>query len=196
MTKAIDSFSGQYEFLSNFHPSPIVMDGLLYPTVEHAFQAAKTTDVDKREKIRFAATASDAKKLGGPKGIVTIDQNWDSQKLDIMSSLVQKKFAEHLDLKLKLLLTGEAELIEGNTWRDQFWGVTKDGVGENHLGKILMSIRTKIRNTEGSAAKVFETFLNEKSLGFLAIEFSKLFENSTDPEVVEFIASFTEKSSQ
>lgn len=41
--KIIDSFHGEYAFLSNYYDSPIFYDGILYPSVEHAFQAAKTT---------------------------------------------------------------------------------------------------------------------------------------------------------
>lgn len=35
------------------------------------------------------------------------------------------------------------ELIEGNYWHDTYWGVC-EGVGENHLGKLLMEIRNEL----------------------------------------------------
>ena len=41
----IDSFSGEYDFLSNFYSQEITYDGIKYPTNEHAFQAAKTLDL-------------------------------------------------------------------------------------------------------------------------------------------------------
>jgi hypothetical protein len=47
-------------------------------------------------------------------------------------------------LKQLLLATGDKELIEGNTWGDTFWGVC-NGIGQNHLGKILMAKRTELK---------------------------------------------------
>ena len=37
-------FKGEYAFLSNFYPSTFILDGKIYPTVEHYFQAQKTTN--------------------------------------------------------------------------------------------------------------------------------------------------------
>lgn len=48
------------------------------------------------------------------------------------------------ELRDKLVATGDAEIVEGNWWGDKFWGVCR-GVGENHLGKILMRIRTELQ---------------------------------------------------
>lgn len=60
----IDHFSGRYKFLSNFFMANVVHDKVLYPSVEHAYQAAKTKNKKDREKIRLAPTAGIAKKLG------------------------------------------------------------------------------------------------------------------------------------
>ena len=35
----IDSFKGEYSFLSNFYQYPVTYGGLTYPTAEAAFQA-------------------------------------------------------------------------------------------------------------------------------------------------------------
>ena len=61
---AIDRFREKYAFLSNFHPSEVGMDGLLYPTVEHAYQAAKTLNPGLRAAIRTAGTPGYAKQMG------------------------------------------------------------------------------------------------------------------------------------
>lgn len=47
-------------------------------------------------------------------------------------------------LREKLLATGDAELVEGNTWGDRFWGVC-NGVGQNWLGRLLMQVRDEIK---------------------------------------------------
>lgn len=60
----IDSFSGEYDFLSNFYSQEITYDGIKYPTNEHAFQAAKTLDLAKRQAIAKLATPGQAKRAG------------------------------------------------------------------------------------------------------------------------------------
>ena len=56
-----------------------------------------------------------------------------------------EKFSCNFYLLHKLLTTGDAKIVEGNTWGDTFWGVC-GGVGENHLGKVLMRIRAELQN--------------------------------------------------
>lgn len=136
----IASFKYNYAFLSNFWPVEITLDGKTYPSVEHAYQAAKTTDQTERDDIRRVTKAGVAKKLGKA---VTLRHGWDDIKLETMRALVWQKF-ENPYLREKLLATGDQPLIEGNTWGDTFWGVC-DGVGENHLGLILMNIRDRVR---------------------------------------------------
>lgn len=157
----IRDFRGENEFLTNGFPSAIIVDGELYPSVEHAFQACKTDDPDLKKKIRDALSPRDAKKLGRSAILV---QDWDQKRIDVMASLIKQKFTEHPDLKMKLLLTGKKELIQGNTKKDHFWGQDQDGIGENNLGKILMAIRDQIRATEGGAFQVLLTFLEKHNL--------------------------------
>jgi ribA/ribD-fused uncharacterized protein len=138
--KMIDRFDGEHAFLSNFWPSPIVLDGIIYPTVEHAFQAAKAVDWLERERIAALPTPGAAKRAGR---LVTIRPDWERVKVGIMEDLVRRKFADP-ELTGMLLATGAEELVEGNTWNDRFWGVCR-GVGCNELGKILMRVRADLR---------------------------------------------------
>lgn len=135
----IESFFGRYRFLSNFYPCGMDVAGVRYPTLEHAFQAEKTTNMTEREIIRNAKTPGQAKALGRR---VTLRENWNEIRVDVMRELLWIKFSDKV-LRAELLDTGDAELVEGNTWGDVFWGVCK-GRGENMLGKLLMEIRTKI----------------------------------------------------
>lgn len=137
----IGPFRGNYRFLSNFWPAEVVYGEMVFPTVEHAYQAAKTFNLEHREQIRQAVTPGEAKRLGK---LVSIRSSWEYDKLAVMRSLVGQKFRKHPSLRRMLLETGNEELIEINTWGDRFWGVSK-GEGENHLGKILMRVRQDLR---------------------------------------------------
>ncbi|MFW6122965.1 MAG: NADAR family protein [Thermodesulfobacteriota bacterium] len=146
---AIDDFQGDYIFLSNFAPAPVELDGVQYPTVEHAYQAAKTLDSGEREKIRGASAPGLARKLGRK---VTQRPDWPDLKMDLMRDLVRQKFSNHPDLKKRLLATGEAELVEGNTWHDNFWGDCRcarcaSTPGQNWLGRLLMDVRRQLQES-------------------------------------------------
>lgn len=136
----INSFSGQYRFLSNFSPSQVRLHDFVYPTVEHAYQANKTNSLFDHELIRMAGTPGQAKKLGR---MIKIRDDWELVKDDIMLYFLRKKFAEPI-LRDVLLATGSQELVEGNTWGDTYWGVC-NGVGQNKLGQLLMRVREESR---------------------------------------------------
>lgn len=137
-------FRGEFAFLSNFFESNIIYQGISYPTVEHAFQAAKSTDSNERQKIADCGKASQAKRIGRR---MQLRPDWETVKLKIMKELLILKFSNPI-LKEKLLATNNLEIIELNNWGDKYWGAIrlKDNqiVGENHLGKLLTEIRTEI----------------------------------------------------
>lgn len=136
----IFSFTGDFEFLDNFYLAEVGFEGLLFPSVENAYQAAKCEEVLLR-RIFTNLTPGMAKVLGRE---VKIRSDWDKEKVSIMKNLLEQKFCKPF-LCEKLIKTEDALLVEGNTWGDTFWGVdSKTGQGENNLGKILMEIRTKI----------------------------------------------------
>lgn len=141
MDTPITSFMGEHRFLSNFSPAVIYHDGILYTTVEHAFQAAKTLNFDTRWNIARLPNPGDAKRAGRQ---LTLRPDWEMCKRNVMQELVLLKFVTNPGLKERLLDTGKRKLIEGNTWGDTYWGVCK-GVGENHLGKILTIARQLLR---------------------------------------------------
>jgi ribA/ribD-fused uncharacterized protein len=142
----IDSFTGPHRFLSNFFPSPINWGPgeVVFPTVEHGFVWHKTTDPLLRETILLIPTPGRVKRFGRK---LEIRPDWEDIKLKVMRELVFEKFNHSLpELPMMLLITGERELVEGNHWGDTFWGVC-DGVGHNHLGRILMDVRKELRRS-------------------------------------------------
>lgn len=137
---AITSFRDEYGFLSNFAYLP---NGT---TVEHLYQAEKTTDPRWREMISQARTPAQAKALGSqcPKR-----PDWDKVKVAVMRRLLKKKFTRTSAYGRMLLATGDRLIVEGNLWHDMFWGQCNcdrhKGNGRNELGKLLMEIRSKLR---------------------------------------------------
>lgn len=137
----INKFDGRYRFLSSFWTAAVVFEDVLYPSSEHAYQAAKSKSSSVRLMIRQAPTPGKAKRLGRT---IEIRKDWDAIKLDVMEQIVRDKFTRTQALGELLLATGDQELVEGNHWGDTFWSVC-NGVGENHLGKILMKIRSELK---------------------------------------------------
>jgi ribA/ribD-fused uncharacterized protein len=135
----IDNFAGPWRFLSNFYPAVVSLDGWDFPTVEHAYQAAKTLDTAEVAAIHEAPTPGAAKKLGRS---VTLRPGWEGVKERVMLNLLRQKFSDS-ELGAALLATGDAQLVEGNTWGDVYWGVCRN-FGANRLGEMLMFVRAEL----------------------------------------------------
>lgn len=145
--KIIDSFTGDYAFLSNYYPCSIDINGIHYTSSEAAFQSFKTTDPELR-KLFAKCNPAEAKKLGRQ---IELRPDWEDIKVLIMMSVCVAKFVQNSDLSTKLIQTEDAILIEGNTWHDNYWGDCrcprcKDIQGINALGTILMLVRYSIIN--------------------------------------------------
>lgn len=143
--KDITNFRNEYAFLSNFYHAPFTTpSGVVWPTVEHAFQACKTDDPAERLYIQEASSPRQAKQRGRH---VNLRPNWAEVKVRWMHQLVYLKFKQNKGLCDKLLATGDAHIAEYNTWGDRFWGVDKcTGQGHNELGKILMQVRKALKD--------------------------------------------------
>lgn len=139
----ITRFRGPYSFMSNFASVPIVYESKPYSSVEYAYQAAKFADDAMKDEI---ANSPKPKTLANLYKHLWRD-DWDDIKLAVMEELLRQKF-DCEPFRTKLLNTQNAVLMEGNTWGDKYWGVVYyDGewLGENHLGKLLMKIRSDLQ---------------------------------------------------
>lgn len=158
--ESIDKFFGEYRWLSNFHLCSIEYEGIIYPSTEHAYQAAKSNDPEIRKQC-LEMNCKEVKRWGRSLGdeILYVDKQgahmklskdwdtgptWGQKRVRVMYDINLYKYKNHPELKKKLLATGDAQLIEGNTWGDKFWGVCNGGA--NMLGKILMLIREELKN--------------------------------------------------
>ena len=143
---------------SNFQPWRVVVGGIEYATLEHAYQAAKTYDETEKKYIAEAATPGQAKRRG--QKVQTIPR-WDERKISVMATLLRAKFKPGTEWAKKLLATGAVTLVEFNNWHDTFWGRCtgdcKKGPhkpeGTNWLGVLLMERRSHLLHEASRSAK-------------------------------------------
>ena len=134
-----------YAEFSNFAPFGVEMDGVWWTTVEHYFQAQKFDNADYAEQIRRARKPKDAKALGMTRHL-PLRPDWEDIKVDVMRAAVMCKFRTHPAPRALLLSTGTEDIVE-NAPMDAFWGCGPDGQGLNWLGRILMEVRSTLRDT-------------------------------------------------
>lgn len=152
MPEVISSFKGKYSFLSNFYLVPHRVFG--YPTVEHFFQAMKINLPSAAETIAARQpfktsnlSAGAAKKMGRA---ATLRDDWEDIKDEVMKTGLMVKFNADYPLASRLIDTGDAILIEGNNWHDNYWGKCSCGPcvafhpGQNKLGELLMEVRGQL----------------------------------------------------
>lgn len=160
--RPIEEFVGEHRFLSNFWSVPggvtlrshalAGQEQLVFPTVEHAYVAAKSLDPEERRTAADMPTAGSAKRYGAR---IELRPDWDSVKAPVMASLVTQKFEAGTMLAGLLIATGDAAIIEGNDRCDVYWGVCRcpehlaagdpvGGTGSNLLGSMLMARRTAL----------------------------------------------------
>jgi ribA/ribD-fused uncharacterized protein len=154
MPDVIDSFRDEWFFLSNFSYHKFVYKGKLFKTSEHFFMACKTFDKEHQAQIIACEKPSEAKALCKPKshgGIITLREDWENVKYRLMDLAIYLKFTQNPTIAKELIDTGDAYLIEGNTWHDNVWGNCTCGRpqcyedGLNALGIALMNLRDKLR---------------------------------------------------
>lgn len=134
--------SEAYGCLSNFHDTEVKIDGCVWRTAEHYYQAEKFLNEKIKRSVRNAPNAKEAAKLGrNEKDLIRSD--WDFVKVVKMYNVVKSKIVQTSLVYVTLLSTGHKSIVE-NSPMDEFWGIGKSGKGENVLGRIYMSIRNEI----------------------------------------------------
>jgi len=133
-----------YGEFSNFARFPVEVDGQVWPTSEHYYQAQKFMTPELQERIRQVGGPGMSKRMGGDRSLGTIRSDWDQVKDDIMRKVVRAKFKQHEELRTLLLSTGDAVIAE-HTKNDKYWGDGGNGKGKNMLGVILMEVREELR---------------------------------------------------
>lgn len=153
----ITKFEGRWNFLSNFYKCDIEHQGIKYTSVEAFYVAMKVNDQqlingvyytpgDFREMISKISIPGVVKKIGQK---VKLRSDWREKKLEYMNWAIREKFKNE-NLADLLKSTTDLELVEQNSWHDNFWGKCVcnrcKGNGKNHLGKILMEVRDELND--------------------------------------------------
>ena len=145
----IKEFRGDYSFLSNFYRADFSWRHITFPTAEHAFVYIKSmycySSIPSKEILGNYLDAPPTEIKGHGRKLPINVAEWDKHKVGHMREIIHAKFSDVDGLAGKLINTGAAMLVEGNTWGDNFWGrcYDEDGrmVGLNILGVILMEER-------------------------------------------------------
>lgn len=132
-----------YGEFSNFSRHPIELDGVVWPTSEHYFQAQKFAGTPFAEEVRAQATPMLAAQMGRRRDL-PFRADWETVKDDVMRRALRAKFTHHPELRALLMGTGEAEIVE-HTANDSYWADGGDGSGRNRLGELLMELRDFLR---------------------------------------------------
>lgn len=138
-----------YGELCNYYVRDMIIDGVLWASVEHYYQAQKTLDAEYARRIHDALSPADAKMLGNSPDCVR-RADWDTWKILVMQKALFAKFSQHEDLRTLLLHTGNQVLHE-NSKEDYYWGLGETRKGLSMLGKLLMALREVLRHYEKSS---------------------------------------------
>lgn len=139
--KIINKFRDEFGFLSNMAECEVKVGGMVFNSVEQAYQYHKTSSPKERDRILKSKTPKDSKLIS--KRFNHIRSDWNDIKDELMYKFVKIKFTDNEEFRQALCMTEGIELVEGNWWGDTYWGVC-DGIGKNKLGKILMRVRDEL----------------------------------------------------
>jgi ribA/ribD-fused uncharacterized protein len=123
-------------------PHPFQLDDGLWPTVEHYYQALKFDNADYQMKILSAPSATQAKSLGNAR-FKKKRSDFKQVRTTLMTRAVYTQAKTYSNIAERILQTGSANLVE-NSQFDYYWGCGRDHRGDNHYGKILMNVRSKL----------------------------------------------------
>ncbi|MEU2422516.1 NADAR family protein [Streptomyces sp. NPDC007851] len=142
--------------LSQWWPSPFVVDGVEYATAEHWMMAGKArlfADPEAERRILAAGHPAEAKKAG--RLVRGFDEAvWQRERLGIVTEGSVHKFSADPALRDFLLATGDRVLVEASPV-DRVWGIGLAATAEeaadparwrgaNLLGFALMAARKRL----------------------------------------------------
>lgn len=142
--KVVGFYEREFYCFSNFSSFAVKWKGKLWPTSEHAFQAAHffKTAPALAKKIYQSKSADEAKKIADSNSD-KFPKDWGEKEVSIMEDIVRHKLEQNPYVRHKLIQTGKRKIVEDSP-KDDFWGWGKNRKGRNELGKIWMKFRAEI----------------------------------------------------
>ncbi|HSW99703.1 MAG TPA: NADAR family protein [Patescibacteria group bacterium] len=138
-------FSHAFDPLNNWSAHQVRLWGSVFSTVEHGFHYRKFADHEPTIATNILKATSPYVALQLARRYTAKRRpDWNKVKVDIMAELVRAKVAQHNDVRSILLETGDKTIVENSPW-DNFWGNGPDNVGQNHMGRILMQVRSELQ---------------------------------------------------
>jgi len=133
-----------YGSFSNFSNHGFKINGEVWKTSEHYFQAQKFVYSPKHyNQVMESNHPKKAAQIGRDRSL-PLRPDWNSVKENVMRQALEAKFTQHEKLKDLLLSTGNQEIVEDSPI-DFYWGCGSDRTGQNRLGILLMELRDKLR---------------------------------------------------
>jgi N-glycosidase YbiA len=127
--------------------------GVLYPTVEHAYQCQRYTDKEIIEEIRSARSPVKAWEASSKYKHLQIPEfKKEEYKLEVMKKLMRLKAEQHEEIRKALVESGDLNIVKHITTYppgDGFWDDGEDGKGQNHMGRMWMEIREELVTQSG-----------------------------------------------
>jgi ribA/ribD-fused uncharacterized protein len=137
-----------YIYFSPYTAHAIEVGGVVYPSVEHAYQCARYTDPKITEEIRTAHSPVKAWEVSSKYKHLQIPEfKNEEHKLAVMKKLMTLKAEQHEDVRKALKDSGDLKIVKHIVTYppgDGFWDDGEDGTGLNHIGRMWMEIRNDI----------------------------------------------------
>jgi ribA/ribD-fused uncharacterized protein len=135
-----------HTLFSPFSAHQIELDGVLYPTVEHAYHCQRYEDTYIREEIRQARSPMLAWEVS-QRNKSRQRRDFNETKVQVMESLCRMKMEQHTDVREALIASGSQRIVKhivSGPSVDGFWDDGTDGTGRNETGKIWMRLRDEL----------------------------------------------------
>jgi N-glycosidase YbiA len=136
----IDFYTAPYYALDNWSAHAVSMDGVVYPTAEHAYHCGKFAQDSEAHRYTRQAISPYLAKGVSREFLHLVTKNWEQSKVLHMTNVLVAKLSQHRDVREILQSTAGSMLVEGSP-TDPFWGTGPDGLGLNMLGKLWTKLR-------------------------------------------------------
>lgn len=143
------AFQSDLSPLSNLYPCQLRVNGMLFKSVEHAYQFERCIHHNCREKAEEIRREPDPLKVMQSCKLIEDNEEWTYKKVSIMENLLRHK-ADQCPMFIETLKRTTNHRLVENTW-NPFWGSACNFVepcvwtgqfkGANHLGQMLEYIR-------------------------------------------------------